>query len=503
MKNFLKSLGKSIAKALSDNDYFNRWYKKYPRFFGFLKRRLSLSNPYGFYFSIGIILSGIALFYFFVLTQNVLAKDPFVEADIRLMNLVTALRSVVVAKALLLFTYLGNWQFIVSLGIIVAIALILLKEKRKLIFLVIGLISGELLYTAFKLLLHRVRPDAGFSLITRNGYAFPSGHAMMSLIFYGTVCYGLLKTLKKKWLKLFLIILTIALIFLIGFSRIYLGVHWVSDILAGWAFGAALLILLITFFKQRERFNSEIKTKSFLSKKFIFIIVIFLLIFEGIFFYYFYTKYSLLETKNRQIEMITISPSADFQTAVLADNFPKFSETVVGVKMEPVNFIMVGSKEQIIQSFQKAGWFVADEPYHFKNLYKLAVTAIFNQSYSTAPVTPSFIDAQPNNLAFEKPTATNTVRQRHHTRLWLTNFQWGNIPVWIATASFDDGLRYFITHKIHPDVDTERDFIKDELMGTGLIKDIKQIQLVAPLLGQNQGSDQFFTDGKTYIIFFK
>lgn len=503
MKRFLKSLGKSIREALAKNEYIIHWRKKHPAIFSFIEKRLSLANPYGVYFSVGIALSVIALLYFFAFTQDILAKDPFIEADVRLMNLVADLRSVAAAKFFLLFTYLGNWQFIISLGVIAAVALALLKEKRKLTFLIIGVAGGELFYTAFKLLLHRTRPDIGFSLILRNGYAFPSGHAVMSLIFYGMIGYGFFKILKNRWLKLPLIILATVLIFLIGFSRIYLGAHWVSDILAGWAFGIAFLVLLITFFKQRERFKPETKNKSILSKKLVLVIAVFLLILEGVFFYYFYVKHPLIESKKYQLETVIIPASSNFQTVVLADNFPKFSETITGEKMEPISFIMVGSKEQIIQIFQKSGWLAADEPDRLKNLYHLAIAAIFNQPYPAAPVTPSFLDAQPNIIAFEKPTAANTVRQRHHIRFWLTNFQWGGdgVSVWVATASFDDGLRYFITHKIHPDIDIERDFIKDELNVAGLIKNEKQIQLVKSFLGKNQSGDQFFTDGNAYIIF--
>ncbi|MBI4837176.1 MAG: phosphatase PAP2 family protein [Candidatus Portnoybacteria bacterium] len=355
MKNLFKSLGKSISEAFSKNEYFIHWRKKYPNFFNFVEKRLSLANPYGFYFSIGIILSAVAFFYFFALTQDILAKDPFVEADIRFMNLVAALRSVAAAKILLLFTYLGNWQFIISLGVITAIAMVLLKEKRKLIFLIIGVAGGELLYTVFKLLLHRTRPDIGFSLIPRNGYAFPSGHATMSLIFYGMIGYGFLKKFKKRWLKPPLVILAIVLIFLVGFSRIYLGAHWVSDVLAGWAFGAAFLILLITFFKQQERFKPETKVKSILSKKSILFVIVFLLIFEGISFHYFYTKHPLVESKHYQLETVIVSPQSNFQAVISADNFPKFSETIVGEKMEPISFIVVGSGEQIVQIFQKSG----------------------------------------------------------------------------------------------------------------------------------------------------
>lgn len=503
MKDFLKSLGKSILEAFAKNDYIISWRKKHPKFFSFAEKRLSLVKPFGFYFSVGIVLSSVALFYFLGLAQDILSKESFIEADTRIMNLVAALRSIPSAKIMLVFTYLANWQFVASLGAIIVIALLLLKEKRKITFLIMGVVVGEVLYVFFKLLLHRTRPDIGFSLIPEEGYAFPSGHATMSIIFYGMICFFLLRTFKRRQLKVFVVVLTLALIFFIGLSRIYLGVHWVSDILAGWTLGATILILLITFFNQKERFEPETKAKSILPKKIIFAIIILLLIFEGVFFYYFYVRHPLIEPKNNQAETIIIPQSSDLQSTILSDNFPKFSETIVGQKMEPISCIMVGSKNQIIRIFQKAGWFVADDSHDILNLYHLAIAAIFNQPYPTAEVTPSFVIAQPNDIAFEKPTPANTVRQRHHTRFWMTSFKWGGVPVWVATASFDDGLRYFITHKINSDIDTERDFINNELMGTGLINNEKQIQLVAPLMGKNQSGDRFFTDGKAYIIVIK
>jgi undecaprenyl-diphosphatase len=419
------------------------------------------------------------------------------------MNLVASLRSIYGANILLILTYLANWQFIVSFGAIIAIVLLLLKEKRKLTFLIVGVGAGELIYQTLKLLLHRARPDIGFSLIFREGYSFPSGHATVSVIFYGMICYGLFRIIKKWWLKILLVTATLTLVFFIGFSRIYLGVHWVSDVLGGWTLGTTILILLITFFEQQERFKPEIKAKSILSKKLIVATAIFLLIFEVIFFYYFYTSHPSVEPKSNQLQTIVIPPSTDLQSVVLSDNFPKFSETIVGDKMEPISFVIVGSKEQIVQVFQKAGWFISGDPHDLNNLYHLAVSAIFNQPYPAAPITPSFLNTQPNTIGFEKPTATNTVRQRHHTRFWLTNFQLNGTPIWVATASFDDGLRYFITHKIHPDIDTERDLINNDLIGTGLVKDQKKIQLVNPLMGKNQSGDQFFTDGKAYLIFTK
>ncbi|MFH0820130.1 MAG: LssY C-terminal domain-containing protein [bacterium] len=503
MKKFLRSLKKSFGEALSNNEYVIRLVRKYPTFFTFIKNRLSFAKPFGFLFTAGIIASAYFFIYFLSITQDVLIKDQFVEADVRIMNLIAAFRNIKVAQILLLFTYLGNWQIIVSLGFIILIILWLLGKKRMAMFFTYGVVSGFLAFALFKLLLHRTRPNIGFSLIPQNGYSFPSGHAVLSVIFYGMIGYGIIKISKKRWQKFLVITLAFLLIFLIGFSRLYLGVHWTSDVVAGWSIGFSILVLLITFFKQQERFFPAAKQKIGASKRSIILIATLLFIFEGNFFYYFYNNNPLQIQKTPQkLKEIVIPPSADLPVIILSNAFPKFSETIVGQKMEPVSLIIVGSKEKLIQVFQKAGWFIADKPQP-KAIYRLSIAALFNQPYPGAPVTPSFLNDQPEAIAFEKPTSTNTARQRHHTRFWLTNFSWGETPIWIATASFDDGLRYFITHKIHPDIDTERDFIKDDLLKTGLIKDNQQIQLVKSLLGKNQGSDQFFTDGKAYIIFLK
>ena len=163
---------------------------------------------------------------------------------------------------------------------------------------------------------------------------------------------------------------------------------------------------------------------------------------------------------------------------------------------------MVASEDKIKQVFAAAGWFLADEP-QVKTWDELAKAAFFNLPYPTAPVTPSFVAAIPNQMAFEKGTATNSVRQRHHIRFWQTNFYVDKVPVWVATASFDDGMRYLVTHKIRPEIDVERDYIIEQLLATQSVSEAKEIKLVEPQMGQNQSQDVFFTDGKAYIIWLK
>ena len=182
-----------------------------------------------------------------------------VESDLRIMNFIAAFRSAEVTKAFLFFTYLGNWQVIVGLSIIAIIILGLLRERRKIIFLATALISGEVICLLFKLFIHRQRPAIGFSLIPENGYAFPSGHAVISVIFYGIVGYFIYKVCQKMWQKLIVLFTFFIFIFFIGFSRIYLGVHWASDIIAGWLIGFSILIFFITVFRRLEKSTPEIK----------------------------------------------------------------------------------------------------------------------------------------------------------------------------------------------------------------------------------------------------
>ncbi len=124
-----------------------------------------------------------------------------------------------------------------------------------------------------------------------------------------------------------------------------------------------------------------------------------------------------------------------------------------------------------------------------------------NRQYLNAPVTPSYLNAKPQDLAFQKPTDANTLKQRHHTRVWRTDYVLPDgRPIWVATASLDDGVKFagpakLPTHHIDPNIDAERSFIAQSL---GVPSDL--IQVVNSQLGRNASGDPFYTDGKAIII---
>lgn len=88
----------------------------------------------------------------------------------------------------------------------------------------------------------------------RNGFSFPSGHAMVTMAFYGYLLYVVVKLVKRKWVRNSLIVLFVSIIFLVGLSRIYLGVHYVTDVLAGYSISLVYLFLVtkIPFFSLEE-----------------------------------------------------------------------------------------------------------------------------------------------------------------------------------------------------------------------------------------------------------
>lgn len=117
-----------------------------------------------------------------------------------------------------------------------------MKDKWGMLFFAIAVGGGSLLTLLLKNVYDRQRPSINAE-IDAVGYSFPSGHSMGSLIFYGFVIYLVVRTHQRRWIQWLTVTLLGMLVLLIGSSRIYLGAHFPSDVLAGYAAGLIWLIL--------------------------------------------------------------------------------------------------------------------------------------------------------------------------------------------------------------------------------------------------------------------
>lgn len=204
------------------------------------------------------------------------------------------------------------------------------------------------------------------------------------------------------------------------------------------------------------------------------------------------------ETKKSQ-PIIVNDPQIIFTTEQL-----KHTETILGDKEEPLNFIVIAKDDQhLISLFKKTGWILADD-ITVSSIAKLIYAYILEKAYPEAPITPDFWDSNVHDFGFEKETDENNVRTRHHSRFWKTNYTASNgYNIYVGTASFDSGMKWGIVHTIDPNIDAEREFLFNGIMKTEMVKAYEKDQFVQPKLGSNFSGDQFFTDGKLYIIFLR
>jgi membrane-associated phospholipid phosphatase len=142
------------------------------------------------------------------------------------------------------FTFFGSTVALILLLFISVVLLVWQKKRWEVIFLVIGIAGGGIFNLLLKWIFHRQRPTL-HRLIEETGYSFPSGHSMGSFIFYGMLCMLYVMFLKSRTAKVIMIMSTVLIIVMVGLSRIYLGVHYPSDVLAGYAAGGTWLTICL------------------------------------------------------------------------------------------------------------------------------------------------------------------------------------------------------------------------------------------------------------------
>lgn len=163
-----------------------------------------------------------------------------------------------------IITYLGNWQAIT----IICILLLAFDKTRKVYGIPVSIVAAGsyAINTALKMWIGRPRPEIENMMVDASGYSFPSGHAAVSMAVMTMIAYLIYKHVPNKVKRISSMIGLIAVAVVIGISRIYLGVHFASDVLGGWCLGWACFALVSLIFyphkKEKEKKKAEIKEKA-------------------------------------------------------------------------------------------------------------------------------------------------------------------------------------------------------------------------------------------------
>ena len=225
-----------------------------------LLRRLTPGQYLGLHLTVGLLAAAGCLWLFGGLAEDLLTGDPIVRFDRALEDYLHARATPPLTTFFLIVTALGSIEAMVLLGVIVAA---ILAWGRRWVFLgswLAAVAGSAVLNQLLKGLFERPRPYFEHPLLIEPSYSFPSGHAMESFVVYGMLAYFAVLALRSWKARVAVVCGATLLVMLIGFSRIYLGVHYFSDVLAGYAAGGVWLSALITGVETIRRSKKEAKT---------------------------------------------------------------------------------------------------------------------------------------------------------------------------------------------------------------------------------------------------
>ena len=245
--------------------------KPFSRLLGYLQQLfLQRISPAEIWMLLATLLAGGGIWIFIELAEEVLQGETR-EIDTMILLALRTPADVSDPRGPLWFeetmrdvTALGGFVLLTALSLAVVGFLLLQKRKKMAFFLAGAVFGGYVLSSLLKHVFERPRPD----LVPHQAHvmtaSFPSGHSMLSAVVFLTLGGLLARYTSQKRLKLYILSLSMLTTFMVGCSRVYLGVHWPTDVLAGWTAGAswALLCWLCALLLQRRgRIEKQIENK--------------------------------------------------------------------------------------------------------------------------------------------------------------------------------------------------------------------------------------------------
>jgi membrane-associated phospholipid phosphatase len=223
-----------------------RLRSRYNRQLLWLRRRVTPGEYLGLHLTLGLLAAAGCLWIFGSLARDVVSNDPLLSVDQTAATAIHELRTPTLTAFFLIVTALGSIEAIALMSL--GGAVVFGAWRRWLLFgtWVIAAGGSVVLILLLKALFARPRPYFEHPLLLETYYSFPSGHAMEAVILYGMLAHFAVLALRTWRTRAAVIFGTSLLVFLIGFSRMYLGVHYLSDVVAGFAAGGVWLSTCIT-----------------------------------------------------------------------------------------------------------------------------------------------------------------------------------------------------------------------------------------------------------------
>jgi membrane-associated phospholipid phosphatase len=370
--------------------------------------------------ALAILLVGSAWLFFGVL-EDVVSGDPLVVADSAINRALQDLRTAPGDAVMIAITELGDTSVVVAVTTIVFLWLAWKRAWRPAAYWLIAIDGASALNTAIKVGLHRARPGEPHYL-GWGAFSFPSGHSTVNLVLYGFLAFLIAREFRPTW-RLSVALGAATLIFLIAFSRLYLGAHWLSDVLGGLAFGSAWLALLGLFYLRQQA--ERIEPAGLLA-----LVCAALFLAGGVHIY----RSHAMDSEGYAVKSAAATMAATDWWASVWQQLPTWRVDLAGEVEEPLTFQWAGSLRNLQDVLQRNGW-RASAPWTSLN----ALTWLTASADSAdLPVVPRFASGRLPSLTLVRSNSDGApVGSRLVLRLWVVDVDLADgrtAPLWIGSV---------------------------------------------------------------------
>jgi undecaprenyl-diphosphatase len=330
--------------------------RRHPRLWHFFGQRFTTEHASGIYLTVGLTISTFFIALFVWLGRNIHLPSSLTHLDQRTYELLSILHHPWTDLFFATLTWFGSTQAIIILGAFALFVLIINNRDFSALVLIFGIAGGELFAFLAKEVFARPRPQPLFPDLVITGASFPSVHAFSALLFYGLVIYFLIDTTRNwRGMRIVLLLFGSFVVLLIGFSRIYLGVHWTSDVLAGFTLAAMWLTFLITLCESRFRYGGfglqrGVRPFQFTLRTRLFLLIPAALLATGMVFVLInpYLHTISLGRAVRSHQIVTLPE--------LSVELPRTTQNLWGHPQRPLSLIVVADMSSLQERLHAAGW---------------------------------------------------------------------------------------------------------------------------------------------------
>ncbi|MDP2736921.1 MAG: phosphatase PAP2 family protein, partial [bacterium] len=220
----------------------------------FLNKRRHIFAKYHIYY---LTLNAVSIYVFSKMVEDYFDKESTYHFDLWLNQNIVSIWQPGLDKLMVFITNVLSPEVLLTVAMLATIYFFVKKNWYNIILIFTSSVGGLILGAFLKQLIGRLRPAGG--LVLESGLSFPSQHSLMALIFFSLVIFVFNEKIKNKLLKYLFILSNVFLIILVGFSRIYLKVHWFSDVMAGLTLGLFWLTFLILAFAVAMKLSKDKK----------------------------------------------------------------------------------------------------------------------------------------------------------------------------------------------------------------------------------------------------